>query len=118
MALVVNLSRRRAVEQLLGVVPRSIGYLQGGYKGSTIQSKVQLFNTITQTGRIVYDTGYQLSIRAAMFRWVAVNAYVPDVERMGLVSPERVTELQQRLESLNTDDEIKQFTVNNLYYDL
>lgn len=59
MALVVNLSRRRAVEQLLGVVPRSIGYLQGGYKGSTIQSKVQLFNTITQTGRIVYDTGYQ-----------------------------------------------------------
>ena len=53
-----------------------------------------------------------------MFRWVAVNAYVPDVERMGLVSPERVTELQQRLESLNTDDEIKQFIVNNLYYDL
>ena len=59
MALVVNLSRRRAVEQLLGVVPRSIGYLQGGYKDSILQSKVQLFNTITQTGRIVYDTGYQ-----------------------------------------------------------
>ena len=36
MALVVNLSRRRAVEQILGVVPRSIGYLQGGYKDSVI----------------------------------------------------------------------------------
>lgn len=35
MALVVNLSRRRTVEQLLGVVPRSIGYLQGGYKDTT-----------------------------------------------------------------------------------
>lgn len=71
------------------------------------------------TGRwkIAY-TDDQLSIRAAMFRWVAVNAYIPDMERMGLASPERVTELQQQLESLNTDDEIKQFTVNNLYYDL
>lgn len=43
----------------LGSVERSIGYLQGGYKDATIHSKVQLFNTITQVGAIVYDTGYQ-----------------------------------------------------------
>ena len=58
MTVVSNLSRRRAQSQILGIIPRSIGYLQGGYKDSTLQSKVQLFNTITQTGRIVYDTGY------------------------------------------------------------
>lgn len=61
MALVVNLTRRRAFEQILGTVQRSIGYLQGGYKDTTIHSSVQMFNTITQTGRIVYDTGYQRS---------------------------------------------------------
>ena len=61
MALVVNLTRRRAVEQVLGTVARSIGYLQGGYKDTTFHSSVQLFNTVTQTGRIVYDSGYQRS---------------------------------------------------------
>lgn len=53
---------RRKVPQAPIVIPlaveRSIGYLQGGYKDSSIWSKVQLFNTLTQTGRIVYDTGY------------------------------------------------------------
>lgn len=39
-------------------IERSIGYLQGGYKDSVLVSKVQLFNTITQIGKIVYDTGY------------------------------------------------------------
>src|ERR1035437_4751603 len=47
----------------LGTIERSIGYLQGGYKDSTIHSKVQLFNTITQTGSLVYDTGYQRNYR-------------------------------------------------------
>lgn len=45
----------------LGTVQRSIGYLQGGYKDVTVHSSVQLFNTNTQVGRIVYDTGYQRS---------------------------------------------------------
>lgn len=53
---------RRKVPQAPIVIPlaveRSIGYLQGGYKDGGLWSKVQLFNTITQTGRIVYDTGY------------------------------------------------------------
>lgn len=47
----------------LGVIQRSIGYLQGGYKDTTIHSKIQLFNTNTQSGAIVYDTGYQMSYR-------------------------------------------------------
>ena len=47
----------------LGVVQRSIGYLQGGYKDTTVHSRVQLFNTITQVGSIVYDTGYQRNYR-------------------------------------------------------
>lgn len=54
-----TLTRRRTAAGSLGPVQRSIGYLQGGYKDSTIHSKVQLFNTITQAGAIVYDTGYQ-----------------------------------------------------------
>lgn len=59
MGLQKSLSRKRNVSGSLGSVQRSIGYLQGGYKDATIHSKVQLFNTITQTGSIVYDTGYQ-----------------------------------------------------------
>ncbi|BAW19116.1 hypothetical protein [Ralstonia phage RP31] len=47
----------------MGPVQRSIGYLQGGYKDSTVHSKVQLFNTTTQVGQLVYDTGYQRNYR-------------------------------------------------------
>lgn len=54
-----TLTRNRSVPGSLGNVTRSIGYLQGGYKDSTIHSKVQSFNTVTQAGSIVYDTGYQ-----------------------------------------------------------
>ena len=50
----------------LGVVERSTGYLQGGYKDATIHSKIQLFNTTNQTGAIVYDTGYQRYYQAGI----------------------------------------------------
>ena len=53
--------RREGVTGSLGAIQRSIGYLQGGYKDVNIHSRVQLFNTVTQVGRIVYDTGYQRS---------------------------------------------------------
>lgn len=39
-------------------VIRSTGYLQGGYKDTTTHSSVQLFNTNTQTGKIVTTTPY------------------------------------------------------------
>jgi hypothetical protein len=57
MSMLKSLTRRKS-GGTLGIVNRSIGYLQGGYKDSTIHSRVQLFNTTTQTGSIVYDTGY------------------------------------------------------------
>lgn len=68
----------------LGAVTRSIGYLQGGYYtgaagttsgGATFTtgpgaqyswSQVQLFNTVNQTGRIVYDTGYNRRYEAGV----------------------------------------------------
>lgn len=64
MGLYKSLTRNRAVpgslsQGPLGVIERSVGYLQGGYKDTVIHSEVQLFNTITQVGSIVYDTGYQ-----------------------------------------------------------
>ena len=63
MGLLKALTRKRNTKGSLGPVERSIGYLQGGYKDTTIHSKVQLFNTTTQVGQIVYDTGYQRSYR-------------------------------------------------------
>ena len=64
MSLLKTLTRKRSgIPGSLGTVQRSIGYLQGGYKDSTIQSKVQSFNTITQVGTIVFDTGYQKNYR-------------------------------------------------------
>lgn len=61
-----NHTRKRSVPGSLGPVQRSIGYLQGGYKDSTIHSKVQLFNINTQVGSLVYDTGYQRSYRPGL----------------------------------------------------
>lgn len=64
MGLQKSLTRKRSDSAgSLGPVQRSIGYLQGGYKDATVHSKVQLFNTITQVGAIVYDTGYQRNYR-------------------------------------------------------
>lgn len=69
MGLIKLATRKRSTEAgslsmgALGTIQRSIGYLQGGYKGATVQSKVQLFNTNTQVGAIVYDTGYQMNYR-------------------------------------------------------
>lgn len=63
MGLLKSSTRRLRPPGYLGPVQRSIGYLQGGYYTGTgatqVQSKVQLFNTTTQVGQIVYDTGYQ-----------------------------------------------------------
>lgn len=68
----------------LGVITRSIGYLQGGYYtgspgttsggvsftqgpgGEYSWSQVQLFNTVNQTGSIVYDTGYNRRYQAGV----------------------------------------------------
>lgn len=58
--------RARGETGNLGPIERSIGYLQGGYKDSNTWSDVQLFNTITQVGRIVYDSGYQRSYQAGI----------------------------------------------------
>lgn len=63
MGLLKAFTRKRGVPGSLGPVQRSVGYLQGGYKDTTVHSKVQLFNTITQAGQIVYDTGYQRNYR-------------------------------------------------------
>lgn len=52
-------TRKRASAGTLGAVIRSTGYLQGGYRGSTINSTIQMYNTNTEVGAIVYDTGYQ-----------------------------------------------------------
>lgn len=85
-----TLTRKRSVPGslsagTLGAVTRSIGYLQGGYytgsAGTTsggvaftqgpsatqyAWSQVQLFNTVNQTGRIVYDTGYNRRYEAGV----------------------------------------------------
>lgn len=72
--------RRVAGRAVLGIIERSIGYLQGGYYTGTLPGtrldgstyppagqergaesawqSVQLFNCITQVGNIVYNTGY------------------------------------------------------------
>lgn len=66
MGLLKAFTRKRNVAGTLGPVQRSIGYLQGGYKDTTVHSRVQLFNTLTQVGQLVYDTGYQRYYRPGL----------------------------------------------------
>lgn len=69
------------------------------------------------TGRWqIQYTPEQLTERTKMLRWVAVNAFVPDMIRMGKTDNANV--LLAELNALNTDEEIKQYTVDKLYYDL
>lgn len=63
MGIYKTLTRNRSVpgslsQGAIGVVERSVGYLQGGYAGGPPKSQVQSFSTVTQVGRVVYDTGY------------------------------------------------------------
>jgi hypothetical protein len=70
-------TRKRSDSGTLGIAVRSTGYLQGGYKDATIHSKVQLFNTVTQVGSIVTDTGYARSytpgVSGNMFGYYSIN---------------------------------------------
>jgi len=70
-------TRHRADSGTLGIAVRSTGYLQGGYKDSTIHSQVQLFNTVTQVGSIVTDTGYARSytpgLSGNMYGYYSIN---------------------------------------------
>lgn len=72
-----------------------------------------------ETGRwkIAYSPE-QLAARTELFRWFALNAFIPDMVRMDLATAEEAEAMVATLKSLNTDEEIKQFTVDNLYYDL
>lgn len=59
-------TRRRGASGQIGPVIRSTGYLQGGYKDSTKKSIIQKYNTTTETGALVFDTGF-------------VRSYVPGI---------------------------------------
>jgi len=70
-----------------------------------------------ETGRWkIQYTPEQLTERANLLRWVATNAFIPDMLRMGMVSDANT--LLAELNTLNTDEEIKLFIADKLYYDL
>ena len=104
MSITRSFTRRRANTGSLGLVRRSIGYLQGGYKGGTIHSKVQLFNTNTQVGTIVYDSGYpryyQPGITGNFAGYFSINAntdyskfnYITVVAALSFSTPGRYPE--------------------------
>ena len=66
---------------------------------------------------IVY-TQTQLEERKQLLAWFAEYIFIPDMVRMGFTDADGAVLLNQMLDQLNTDTEIKDFTVNNLYYDL
>lgn len=63
MSLLKTHTRNRSVPGSLGPLGKSVGYLQGGYKGAAIFSKIQYFNTNTNSGSLVYDTGFNRKYR-------------------------------------------------------
>ena len=51
-------TRSRPFSGTIGLIVRSTGYLQGGYRGGTQYSQIQRFNTTSEVGSVVTDTNY------------------------------------------------------------
>jgi hypothetical protein len=60
----------------------------------------------------------QLDMRLALIKWLAINVWIPDRQRMQSLDANTVQQYNNNINSFNNDVDAKDYIVNNLYYDL
>lgn len=67
--------------------------------------------------RVITYTEDQLAIRLEIFRWIAVNLFVPDKEQITGNTAATITHLAE-IALISKDTDMRQYIIDNLYYDL
>lgn len=96
-------------------------YLFGNGKKTLglIDSSIKLSEQVdNKNRRVIMYTEEQVLFRLGMIRWIALNVFIPDRQRMQGLSSNDVEALVQAVESFTSDKLLKDYVAENLYYDL
>jgi len=63
-------------------------------------------------------TEEQILFRLGMIKWIALNVFIPDKQRMQGLSNTDIEVFVQAIESFTSDKLLKDYVAENLYYDL
>jgi hypothetical protein len=81
--------------------------------------RVQASEEKDSKGRRIYTyTQEQSDKRLALIRWLVINVWVPDKQRLNNLDNETVKKYIDDINTFNNDVAAKEYVVNNLYYDL
>ena len=81
--------------------------------------RVQASEEKDSKGRRIYTyTQEQSDKRLALIRWLVINVWAPDKQRLNNLDNETVQKYIDDINTFNNDVAAKEYVVNNLYYDL
>ena len=96
-------------------------YLFGNGKRTLglLDDRIKLSEEVVSTNRraIMY-TDEQVLFRLGLIKWIAINVFIPDRQRLQGLSSADVEVLVQAVESFTSDKLLKDYVTENLYYDL
>jgi hypothetical protein len=86
--------------------------------GDPFNGKVAYGAEVDKRGRrVIIYTQEQLAQRLEIWRWIAVNLFVPDKERLS-GNTEATTKHLADIALISTDTDMRQYIIDNLYYDI
>ena len=84
-----------------------------------LDSSIQLSEEVdSKNRRAIMYTEEQVLFRLDMIKWIALNVFIPDKQRMQGLAGADVEVLVQAVESFTSDKLLKNYVAENLYYDL
>lgn len=84
-----------------------------------MDSRIQLSDTFDNKARrsIIY-TYEQIALRHEIIKWIALNVFLPDKQRMMNISSTEVDRITQEIDNITDDRLLKDYVKENLYYNL
>lgn len=82
-------------------------------------TRIQLSDTFDNKARrsIIY-TDEQIALRHEIIKWIALNVFLPDKQRMMNIDSGEVDRITQEIETITDDRLLKDYVKENLYYNL
>lgn len=80
---------------------------------------VKFSDWVDEKGRRAIEyTQEQMSMRLNIIKWIAINVWIPDKQRLKNLSQDIVEQYIRDINAFDNDVLAKEYVVNNLYYDL
>ena len=86
--------------------------------GDPFNGKVAFGEEVDKRGRrVIMYTAEQLAQRLEIWRWIAINLFVPDRERI-IGDSGATNQYLSEIALISTDTDMRQYIIDNLYYDI